>query len=93
MKLVKLGAALAVSICLGLIGSGCSHEDDILKQQADAKKLPPPSAAQLKKGFDEMARNHDAGKQEEKAWAAAHPDKVAAVNAARASAGKPPLGE
>jgi hypothetical protein len=92
MRSLRIYAALAaVAACV--VGVGCSHEDDIMKQQADAKKLPPPTAAQLQKGWDQMKENQDKSKEDEKKWAAEHPDKVAAVNAARAQSGKPPLGQ
>jgi len=84
-------AVLGVAV---LAVAGCSgHEDDITKQMADAKKLPPPTSAQLQQGWDQMAANQRKSKEDEKAWAAAHPDKVAEVNAARAAGGKPPLGQ
>jgi hypothetical protein len=93
MKSLRIFAAIGVAVAACVIGAGCSHEDDILKQQADAKKLPPPTAAQMKQGWAQIQQNHDKSKQDEIAWAAAHPDKVAAVNAARAQSGKPPLGQ
>ena len=93
MNLKKLGLAFVVACAAGIFGSGCAHDPDILDQQAAAKKMGRPSAEVMKKGFAEVAANHDKGKQEEIAWAAAHPDKVAQVNADRASAGRPPLGQ
>ena len=93
MKHTKLNAEFVAVIFAGLFVSGCSHDPNILDQQAAAKKLPPPTAAQLQKGFAEMSANHDKAKQDEIDWAKAHPDKVAAVNAARAQSGKPPLGQ
>jgi hypothetical protein len=93
MKSFNLNAALGVAVAACVIAAGCKPEDDILKQQADAKKLPPPTEAQLKQGWAQIQQNHDKSKQDEAAWAAAHPDKVAAVNAARAQSGKPPLGQ
>lgn len=86
--------ALAAALAAGLLQFGCSNDDNLMKQQLEAaKKGAPPTPEQLKAGFARLEANHAQGKQEEADWAKAHPDKVAAVNAARAQSGKPPLGQ
>jgi len=72
--------------------AGCGpKEEDINKQFADAKKQPAPSAEQMKKGWDQIAANHEKSAEDQKAWARAHPEKLAEVNASRARKGLPPL--
>jgi len=93
MKLKKLSAAFAVVVAAGLLGSGCAKDPNILDQQAKAKTLPPPTAEMLQKGFARVAAGQADAKAQERAWVKAHPDQVAEVNAERAKAGKPPLGE
>ncbi|MDR3692980.1 MAG: hypothetical protein P4L46_26610 [Fimbriimonas sp.] len=91
LSLSALAALIALSVVAGI---GCGKDpNDILEQQKAAKKMPPPTKEQLQKGFQELASNQDKAKQDEIAWAKAHPDKVDEVNKARALAGKPPLGQ
>jgi hypothetical protein len=92
---MKFVATLSMVFAAGLIVSGCSSDGDaeMKAQIAAAKKMPPPTSAQLQKGFAAMAESRDRVKQEEVQWMKDHPDKVAAVNASRAKHGTPPLGQ
>ncbi len=82
---------LGIALCLALVG--CSQET-MSKSEIDAAlKSKPPTDAQRQQMANGMAGGAEAAKQQERDWAKAHPDKVAAVNAARAASGKPPLGE
>jgi len=72
---------------------GCGSGNDMTKAEMDAgKNSKPPTAAQMQHVMSMMAAGAQESKNRELAWAKANPEKVAAVNAARARSGKPPLG-
>lgn len=58
-----------------------------------SKHAAPMTDAQKAAIKNAMEKGGEDAKASEAAWAKANPDKVAAINAERAKAGKPPLGQ
>ena len=74
--------------------AGCSKDPNILDQAKAIKGQPAPTAEQMKKGFEQVAANHQKATNASADWAKTHtPEEVAKVNAQRAAAGMPPLGK
>jgi outer membrane murein-binding lipoprotein Lpp len=94
MKHITSFAAFGIVCTAGLVVAGCKDPNNIVDQAAAAKKMPPPTAEQMQKGWAQIAANHEKAKEESSNWAKTHtPEEVAKVNAARAAGGKPPLGQ
>lgn len=71
---------------------GCGDENAMSKAEIEASKHPKPfTDAQRKAMADAMARGGAEAAAQEKAWARAHRDQLAKINAERAKGGKPPL--
>ena len=93
MRTKRIDALFCVTIVFGIGVVGCSGPT-MSKAEIDAAfKSKPPTDAQRRQMAAGMSAGFEAAKQQELDWAKAHPDKVASVNAARAAAGKPPLGQ
>jgi len=74
---------MLVPLTAGLLLCGCHNDDDLIKKQmADAKKLPPPTAEQLKKGMAQMEVGRDKVRAQQAEWAKAHPAEDAEYKAA-----------
>jgi len=94
MKYMKLIAGTVAFCAVLSIVTGCKDPNNIVDQAQAAKKMPPPTAEQMQRGWAQIAANHDKAKEESREWVKTHtPEEVAKVNAARAAGGKPPLGE
>jgi outer membrane murein-binding lipoprotein Lpp len=90
---MRVPATFLIVVTGSIFLAGCSKDPDILDQAKAIKGQPAPSAEQMKKGFAQIAANHQQAADESNAWAKAHPDQVAKVNAQRAAAGMAPLGQ
>jgi len=92
MNCMKKVAALAALVATGMLMSGCHDPNNILDQQAAAKKLPPPTTDQIRQGFARMADKRKQVTDDEIAHAKADPAWAAQVNANHKAAGLPPIG-
>jgi len=93
IKFFNLSSSLILVVGVGFLLAGCGSDGPSLADDMKNQKgKPPPTAAEMAKGWQKIGEMHAKATQASSDWAKAHPDEAKKENADRAKLGLPPLG-